>query len=122
MRAENRIDYVEIPATDLRKAREFFAALFGWSFEEWGDEYMSFNDGNLDGGFRRADAPASNTGVLLVFYSENLERDVDRVKELGASISQDIFAFPGGRRFHFIDPTGNEYAIWSLNPEDESGA
>ena len=56
-------------------------------------------------------------GVLLVFFSENLERDVERVKELGGTISQDIFSFPGGRRFHFIDPVGTEFAIWGENDE-----
>jgi len=116
MRAENRIDYVEIPVTDLKKAREFFSALFGWSFQEWGDDYLSFNDGRLDGGFRRAAEAAPSTGVLVVFFSEDIDRDLARVQELGATISQPIFAFPGGRRFHFVDPTGTEYAIWSARP------
>lgn len=122
MSAENRIDYVEIPVTDLKRTREFFSSLFGWSFQEWGDDYMSFNDGRLDGGFRRSTEPAPATGVLLVFYSEDLERDVDRVKDLGATISQDIFSFPGGRRFHFVDPVGTEYAIWSADLDNKNGA
>ena len=113
MRAEKCIDYVEIPVTDLKKAREFFSALFDWSFQEWGDDYMSFSDGRLDGGFRRAANAASSSGVLVIFFSTNLERDLDRVQSLGATISEPIFPFPGGRRFHFVDPTGNEYAIWS---------
>lgn len=113
MRAEKRIDYVEIPVTDLKKAREFFSALFDWSFQEWGDDYMSFNDGRLEGGFRRAAEPAPATGVLIVFYSTDIDRDFDRVQELGATISEPIFPFPGGRRFHFVDPTGTEFAIWS---------
>lgn len=113
MSAENQIDYIEIPVTDLSRARDFFSTMFGWSFQEWGDDYMSFNDGRLDGGFRRSEEPASSAGALLVFHSEDLERDVQRVTALGAKISQEIFAFPGGRRFHFIDPVGNEYAIWS---------
>ncbi|MGB5626412.1 MAG: VOC family protein [Woeseiaceae bacterium] len=121
MRAENRIDYVEIPVTDLQKTREFFSSLFGWSFQEWGDEYMSFNDGHLDGGFRLSPEPAPSTGVLLVFFSENLERDVERVKDLGATISQEIFAFPGGRRFHFVDPVGTEYAMWAENTNNNIG-
>jgi len=121
MSAENRIDYVEIPVTDLKKTREFFSSLFGWSFQEWGDEYMSFNDGRLDGGFRLSVGPASSTGVLLVFFSENLEREVERVKNLGARISQEIFSFPGGRRFHFIDPVGTEYAMWSDRSDNNSG-
>ena len=118
MQAENRIDYIEIPVTDPARARDFFAALMGWEFQDWGPDYISFSDGRLNGGFRRAAEAPSPNGVLLVFFSENLERDRDRVKELGASISQDIFEFPGGRRFHFVDPLGNEYAIWG-EPENE---
>jgi len=113
VRPENRIDYVEIPVTDMKIARAFFEAMFGWSFQEWGDEYFSFNDGRFDGGLRLAPEAAPATGVLLVFFSEDLERDVDRVKALGGAISQEIFDFPGGRRFHFIDPVGTEFAIWS---------
>lgn len=117
MRAENRIDYVEIPVTDMKKARAFFETMFGWTFQEWGDEYSSFSDGQLNGGLRLATEAAPSPGVLLVFYSSDLERDVERVQELGATISQEIFSFPGGRRFHFIDPVGTEYAIWSDYPE-----
>jgi len=102
MRAEKRIDYIEIPVTDLKKAREFFSALFDWSFQEWGDDYI-----------RLAAEPAPATGVLVIFFSTDLERDFDRVQELGAIISEPIFPFPGGRRFHFVDPTGTEFAIWS---------
>ena len=112
MRTEKRIDYIEIPVTDPARARDFFAALMDWEFKDWGPDYISFRDGRLDGGFRRSGEPAPANGVLLVFFSEDLERDRDRVIELGASISQDIFEFPGGRRFHFVDPLGNEYAIW----------
>ena len=121
MSAENQIDYIEIPVTDLKKTRDFFSAMFDWSFQMWGDDYMSFNDGRLDGGFRRAAEPAASTGVLLIFYSEDLERDLEKAKALGADISQEIFAFPGGRRFHFIDPAGNEYAIWSPVMENNNG-
>ena len=117
MRPENRIDYVEIPVTDLPKARTFFESMFGWEFREWGDEYLSFNDGHLNGGLRKSDGPAPDTGVLLVFYSEDLERDVVRVQQLGGTISQETFSFPGGRRFHFVDPVGTEFAIWSDNTE-----
>ena len=115
MRTENRIDYVEIPVTDLGKTREFFTALFGWTFQEWGDDYLSFSDGRLHGGFRRADTPVPSPGVLIVFYSEDLQRDLEKVSNLGATISQEIFDLPGGRRFHVVDPVGTEYAIWSAN-------
>ena len=113
MRAEARIDYVEIPVTELEKTREFLRSLHGWEFQDWGDDYSSFSDGRLEGGLRRAGQAAPASGVLLVFYSTNLERDVERVRELGATISQPIFAFPGGRRFHFVDPAGIEFAMWS---------
>ena len=113
MSVENRIDYVEIPVTDPARARDFFVALFGWEFQEWGADYFSFSDGRLECGLRRAEEPAPASGVLLIFYSENLQRDEQRVKNLGATISQEIFDFPGGRRFHFVDPVGNEYAMWS---------
>ena len=113
MNLEGRIDYVENPVTDPGKARDFFSALYGWKFQEWGKEYISFNDGRLEGGFRHTEVPAPSMGVLLIFYSENPERDITRVKELGATISQEIFSFPGGRRFHFVDPVGTEFAIWS---------
>lgn len=120
MNAEKRIDYIEIPVTDPARARDFFVALFAWETQDWGSDYVSFDDGRLQGGFRRSDTAAPATGVLVVFYSENLERDRGRVVELGASISQDIFAFPGGRRFHFVDPVGNEFAFWSApRPEQE---
>lgn len=113
MRDEKRIDYVEIPVTDPAAARSFFGALFDWSFEDWGEDYVSFNDGRLDGGFRRAQEPVPAGSVLVIFYSHDLERDRDRVITLGARVNVDIFDFPGGRRFHFIDPTGTEYALWS---------
>ena len=113
MNAEKRVDYIEIPVTDPAKARDFFVALLGWETQDWGSDYISFDDGRLQGGFRLSEAPAPATGVLVVFYSENLERDRARVIELDASISLDIFPFPGGRRFHFVDPVGNEYAFWS---------
>ena len=111
MRAEKRIDYIEIPVDDPGKARDFFEALFGWEFQSWGDDYISFNDGHLDGGFVRSAEPAR--GALVGFYSQDLERDLERVIELGATISKEIFSFPGGRRFQFVDPTDTEYAIWS---------
>lgn len=113
MRAENCIDYIEIPVTDPQMARDFYVALFGWETQDWGPEYISFNDGRLDGGFRLSETAAPASGVLVVFYSDDLERDRARVEELGATISRDIFSFPGGRRFHFVDPVGTELAIWS---------
>lgn len=118
MRDRGKIDYIEIPVTDLDATRAFFEKLYGWEFQEWGPDYYSFNDGRLDGGLRRSDQPAPASGVLLVFYSDDLERDHARVQELGATISQDIFEFPGGRRFHFVEPAGTEFAVWTSTEQD----
>jgi predicted enzyme related to lactoylglutathione lyase len=109
------IDYVEIPAKDPARAQAFFEALFGWQFQDYGPDYCSFNDGRLAGGFRREDVVAATEtgGPLIVFYKEDLAAASERVVELGGAIKRNIFAFPGGRRFHFSDPNGNEYAIWS---------
>jgi len=117
-RREGRIDYIEIPVTDLDKTREFFVQLYGWEFQEWGPDYYSFNDGRLDGGLRRAEEAAPASGVLVVFYSEDIDRDYARVKELGATITQEIFEFPGGKRFHFVEPAGTEFAMWA-SPEEQ---
>jgi len=115
MTPENTIDYVEIPAKDPAKAQAFFSGLFGWKFEDYGPDYCSFHDGRLAGGFHRADVAAAteNGSPLIVFYKENLEAATARVAELGGTISKEIFSFPGGKRFHFTDPNGNEFAIWS---------
>lgn len=112
---ENMIDYVEIPAKDPARARAFFEALFDWQFQDYGPDYCSFNDGRLAGGFRREDVAATTEAgsPLIVFYKEDLGAAVDQVRELGGTIKRNIFSFPGGRRFHFTDPNGNEYAIWS---------
>ncbi|MFQ5546767.1 MAG: VOC family protein [Woeseia sp.] len=112
---ENKIDYVEIPARDPAMAREFFSALFGWQFTDYGPDYCSFHDGRLAGGFYRADLTAAtgNGSPLIVFYKADLNAASARVTELGGKVIRDIFSFPGGRRFHFTDPNGNEFAIWS---------
>lgn len=115
MRKESCIDYVELPSSNLQQTKEFFTELFGWKFVDWGDDYCSFNDGRLDGGFYKSNATSTtkNGSVLLVFYSEELEHAVGRVENAGGKIVKPIFSFPGGRRFHFTDPNGNEFAIWS---------
>ena len=117
MRDERKIDYVEIPVTDLDTAREFFSQLFAWEFQEWGPDYYSFSDGRVDGGLRRSEEPAPASGVLIVFYTTDIERDYARVKELGATISKETFEFPGGKRFHFVDPVGTEFAMWTSTEE-----
>ncbi len=109
---DRRIDYIELPTVDLIEAKRFYGEVFGWKFVDYGPEYTSFNDGRLDGGFRK-EATVQRGGPLIIIYSINLELIKDKVKSAGGTIVKDIFEFPGGRRFHFTDPSGNELAVWS---------
>ena len=113
--SENRIDYIEIPVRDVAASKRFFTDLFGWEFVDYGPDYTSFNDGRTAGGFCTADTVATQAGgsVLVVFYRHDLEAARDAVVAAGGAVVRDIFSFPGGRRFHFSDPSGNEYALWS---------
>ena len=106
------MDYIEFPATNLEKTKKFYSETFGWKFTDHGQEYTSFTDGRMAGGFR-TDKEVLAGGALVVLYSTNLEAIEARVKKNGGRIVQDAFEFPGGRRFHFEDPNGNELAVWS---------
>ena len=115
MPLDQKINYLELPARDLDAAQEFYEGAFGWSFTDYGPEYRAFNDGTIDGGFYKAEAASSTTNgaALIVLYASDLEETKDTVSRNGGAIVKDIFAFPGGRRFHFADPNGNELAVWS---------
>ena len=108
----NQIDYIEFPALDIPKIKEFYSSVFGWKFEDYGPDYTSFVDGRISGGFTK-DAPLPVKGILVVLYASDLESAVSKVKAAGATVTKEIFPFPGGRRFHFLDPSGNELAVWS---------
>jgi uncharacterized protein len=111
----NTIDYVEMPSRNLDETKRFFAALFQWSFQDYGPGYASFDDGRMAGGFYAAEKTAGvdSGGILVVFYRPDLESVLTEVKRLGGSITREIFDFPGGRRFHFREPGGGEFAVWS---------
>jgi len=109
---DQRIDYVELSVTDLPTAKRFYGAAFGWRFEDYGPDYASFADGRLSGGFAKADAVRPG-GPLIVVFAVDLEATEKRVSEAGGRIVKPTFSFPGGRRFHFSDPSGNELAVWS---------
>ena len=113
--AHEKINYVELPARDLDKAKLFFADVFDWLFTDYGPEYTAFSNAGLDGGFFKSEAVVSvkNGSALVVFYSNALEKTQEKIEGSGGSIIKPIFSFPGGRRFHFSDPNGNEYAVWS---------
>ena len=110
-----KIDYLELPASDITAVKQFYRSVFDWQFTDYGDDYCAFTDGKLDGGLFRSEQQSrtSNGAALIVFYSVDLEATRDSVLAAGGEIAQDIFAFPGGRRFHFLDPGGNELAVWS---------
>ncbi len=115
MHAHEKINYVEFPAKDLQATKAFFEAAFGWVFVDYGPEYTAFSGQGLDGGFFKADLAASvaKGSALIVFYSERLEETLGKVESAGGRIVKPIFTFPGGRRFHFAEPSGNEFAVWS---------
>lgn len=119
MKETGKINYVELPARDLTATKRFFQQAFDWSFVDYGPEYVAFDNAGLDGGFFKSDQVATTDkgSVLVVLYSDALEDTLEKVIAAGGTLVKDIFTFPGGRRFHFSDPNGNEYAVWS-EPKD----
>jgi hypothetical protein len=109
-----RLDYVEYAVTDLASTKNFYSNVFGWKFEDYGPEYSSFSDGRVAGGFFTSDEIKTG-GPLVVIYASDLEGAQKKVEDAGGQIVKEIFSFPGGRRFHFADPTGHELAVWSNN-------
>jgi hypothetical protein len=108
----NRIDYIEFPATDIAATKKFYTAVFGWKFTDYGPDYVSFEDGRMSGGFAKVQSISGN-GVFVVLYASDLEKTEAIVVKNGGKITKPPFEFPGGRRFHFTDPNGNELAVWS---------
>src|ERR1700674_4626167 len=107
-----RIDYIEFPALDTGKTKAFYSQVFGWKFEDYGPNYNSFQDGRLSGGSTTA-TPAAKGGPLVVIYATDLAVVEAKIKAAGGAIVKETFSFPGGRRFHFSDPSGNVLAVWS---------
>jgi predicted enzyme related to lactoylglutathione lyase len=109
------IDYIEMPSRDLAATKSFFSALFGWSFQDYGPDYIAFDDGRMSGGFYAAERAwdSASAAPLVVFYTTELEQALAKVQHLGGQVTRDIFSFPGGRRFHFVAPGTGEFAIWS---------
>jgi predicted enzyme related to lactoylglutathione lyase len=110
---DRRIDYIEFPATDIPTTKQFYIAAFGWKFTDYGPDYTSFEDGRLTGGFTRERKVVAAGGPLTVLFAVDLEGTERRVRDAGGRIVVPIFSFPGGRRFHFQDPSGNELAVYS---------
>lgn len=112
MKQTGKLDYFEMPATGgkLDSVKAFYSEAFSWSFTDYGPTYAAFDEG-LEGGFQ-ADASEASAKPLPILYSEDLEATLEAVRNAGGTIVKPIFSFPGGRRFHFHDPAGNELAAW----------
>lgn len=115
MSNDQKVDYIEFPCADFDAVQTFYEKAFRWKFVDYGPEYRAFTDGKINGGFRRANLNSStgNGAALVILYAENLEATKEQVVSSGGTIVKDIFSFPGGRRFQFADPNGNELAVWS---------
>jgi len=113
MNTHHQINYIEFQANDLGRIKTFYSTVFSWEFTDYGSEYLAFNDGGIEGGFAKSESTDRKSGSLVILYSEDLESSLAAIESNGGSITKQIFSFPGGRRFHFIDPAGNELAIWS---------
>ncbi|WP_427982840.1 VOC family protein [Agarivorans sp.] len=117
MNQHQTLNYVEYPSGDLNATKQFFTQVFAWQFEDFGEAYTAFSEPNLAGGFYLAalHSDSRQGAALLMFYSDDLEQTQANILAAGGTISKAIFHFPGGRRFHFCEPSGNEFAVWSAH-------
>lgn len=109
---ELSVNYVEFGVGNIPETKRFYGEAFDWQFVDYGPTYASFTNGGVEGGFNGEDKEIIGR-PLVILYSANLEGAVTRVEKAGGKIVKPIFSFPGGRRFHFTDPSGNELAVWS---------
>ena len=109
------INYIELPCSDMDATKEFFSTVFGWTFEDYGPDYIAFANAGLAGGFYRSllNAQIDTGSALVIIYSDSLKETMNKIESTGGIITRSIFAFPGGRRFHFSDPSRNDFAVWS---------
>ncbi|MGO1118624.1 VOC family protein [Rhodovibrionaceae bacterium A322] len=111
---DKSINYIELPMTDVEATKAFYGGVFGWTFTDWGPQYISFDGAGIDGGFDGSgEASPHSPGVLVVLYAEDLPSIQQAILRAKGKILQPIYEFPGGKRFHFQDPNGNELAVWS---------
>jgi len=109
---DRQIDNIEFNVSDIARSKAFYGDVFGWTFTDYGPAYTEFTDGRLTGGFTTGEAVRPG-GPLIILYADDLAETQQRIEAAGATISRPVFEFPGGRRFHFIDPDGYELAVWS---------
>ncbi len=108
----NHISYIEFKAKNLEQIKAFYSKSFEWEFTDYGPTYTSFSASGVHGGFEVTDDKILNS-VLVVLYHEDLDVIKNIIIKAGGKITVDIFSFPGGKRFQFVDPSGNELAVWS---------
>lgn len=109
------LNYVEFASPKLEQTQAFFTEAFGWEYIDYGPDYKDVQGAGLGGGIERAALRAP----LAVIETDDLEAMLARVKAAGGQITQEIFAFPGGRRFQFTEPGGNELAVWTTGPSED---
>ena len=113
MNKNNQINFIEFQTTDIPKMKDFYWKAFGWEFTDFGPWYCDFKNAGISGWFAKMDT--IETPTMAVLEHDNLEKALENVKKNGGEIVLDVFSFPGGRRFEFLDPSGNRLAIWSQN-------
>ena len=120
MNTHAKINYIEFQTNDLLKTKRFFTDVLRWEFVDYGPAYSSFSNAGIDGGFYTSSKSAAtkNGSPLVVMFSDDLEDTQRSVEQAGGTVVKDIFEFPGGRRFHFTEPGGNELAFWSNVADD----
>lgn len=113
MHTHHAIDYIEFTVSNLAEAKRFYTDAFGWVFNDYGPDYAGIQGGERELGGLRQDEEVRQGGPLAILYSEDLEASLAAVQSAGGKVVQEPFSFPGGRRFHFLDPSGNELAVWA---------
>lgn len=112
--SDRQIDNIEFNVSDIERSKAFYGAVFDWRFVDYGPTYTEFSDGRLTGGFTTGE-PVRPGGPLIILYSDNLQETQRRLCAAGATISREVFSFPGGKRFHFLDLDGYELAVWNAS-------
>jgi predicted enzyme related to lactoylglutathione lyase len=113
MHTHHAIDYIEFTVHDLAEAKRFYAAAFGWTFNDYGPVYAGIRGDDREVGGLHQTTPLRQGGPLVVLYSADLDSSLSAVRAAGGTVLGEPFSFPGGRRFHFADPSGNELAVWA---------
>ena len=124
MSTHHHFNYIELPATDVVAMKDFYGKAFGWTFQDWGETYVAIQGAGVEGGFdgESNNRKPSNQGALVILFSNDIEASEKSVVASGGKISVPTFGFPGGRRFHFVDPCGNELAVWTPAKTEEEPA